>query len=242
MFFIFLLILTQKIQFTYHDIMNKWIKIFLVIFTFAIISVLMYLIFKIFNLTSFNEIKQLILKSKQYGILVYFLLTTVMLVCLCFMPLLNTSLIVLGILLFGSKTTFFVCIIAAFISSTILFFIGDKLGEKFAKKLIGEKDLAEAQNLVDYKSKFWLPVLFIVPGVPDEALCLVAGMTKMKYWYLILISVLYHAVELGIICFIGSGIIDWSNLTLIDWFVLGNVLLIDFLILTNLEKKLNNKK
>ena len=90
--------------------------------------------------------------------------------------------------------------------------------------------------------KFWLPIFFLVPVIPDEALCLVAGMTKMKYWYLITISIIYHAIEFGIFCFIGSGIIDWSALSLVDWFVFINVIIFDFLLLLKLEKKLNNNK
>ena len=85
-------------------------------------------------------------------------------------------------------------------------------------------------------------MFFILPAVPDEALCLVASMTKMKYWYLILVSMLYHSVEFGIFCFVGSGIINWSNLTIIDWFILINVLIIDFILLLHLEKKFNKNK
>lgn len=222
--------------------MKNWLKLLFVILFFALISVSVYLILKMFNLTNINSLKQIILDCKPYSVLVYLLISVFVLVGLCFVPLLNTSLILLGIILFGSKTTFFVSLLSVFLSSTILFFIGDKFGESFAKKLVGEKDLEKAQNLVDYKSKFLLPIFFIFPAVPDEALCLVAGMTKMKYWYLILVSMLYHAIEFGIFCFAGSGIINWSNLSIIDWFILINVLIIDFILLLHLEKKFNKNK
>lgn len=222
--------------------MKKWLKIFFVILVFAVISVVIYLILKAFNLTDINKLKQIILDSKRFSILVYFIISVISLVCLCFVPLLNTTLLVLGIVLFGSKITFVTCLLSVFCSTTILFFIGDKLGEKFAKKLIGEKSLNDAQNLIDHKSKFWLPIFFIIPAIPDEALCLVAGMTKIKYWYLILVSMLYHAIEFGIMCFIGSGIINWSQLSIVDWFVLLNVLAFDFYLLYRLEKKLDKKK
>ena len=222
--------------------MKKWIKIFFVIATFATISVLLFFVLKAFNLTSLMKIKQLIGASKEYSILVYILVQTILLVLLCFIPLLNTSLTILGIMILGSKITFISTLIAVFISNTILFIIGDKLGEKFAAKLIGEKDLKDTQNLVDHKSKFWLPVFFIIPGVPDEALCLVAGMTKMKYWYLILVSMIYHSIEIGLFCFVGSGIINWTSLSFVDWFVLINILVVDILLLLRLEKYLASKK
>ena len=153
---------------------------------------------------------------------------------------LNVAITVLGIALFGGKIAFITNIIAVFFSTTILFFIGDKLGEKFAVKLIGKKSLDEAQNKIHNKSKFWLPVFFIAPGIPDEAICLVAGMTKIKYWYLLIVSISYHMFEIGLLCFVGSGLINWSALTLIEWIILINVVLIDLYLLCKFEKYLDN--
>lgn len=222
--------------------MNKWLKILLVVLSFAAISILLFFVLKAFNLTNINTIRELVAKSGKYGIVVYTLIVAIMLVFLCFVPLLNTSLVILGIALLGSRVAFVSNIIAVFISTTVLFFIGDKLGEKFARKLIGKETLNETQNLIDHKSKFWLPFLFITPGIPDEAICLVAGMTKMKYWYIILISIIYHSIEIGLFCFIGSGFINWKALSVIDWFLIINIIAIDINFLFKLEKNLENHK
>lgn len=221
--------------------MNKWLKIFLVILLFAGISVALYFILKALNIADIETIKQIVLNSKQYGIFVYLIITVLMLTMFCFMPLLNTALIVLGIFLFDAKTAFFVCVLSVILSNSILFFIGDKFGEKVASKLIGKEELDKAQNLIHTKSKILLPIFFLVPGLPDEALCLVAGMTKIKYWYLILISTIYHAIEIGAFCFFGSGLINWSSLTLFDWILTINLLLIDIYFLFKLEKFIENK-
>ena len=220
--------------------MKKWLKILLVISVFALISLLAFLILKAFDITNLNQLKTLIIKSK-FSIALYILIQVTLLVFLCFVPLLNTSLVVVGIAIFGSTTTFITTLVAVFLSNTILFFIGDKLGEKFAVKLIGEQALNETQNKINHKSQFWLPIFFIIPGIPDEALCLVAGMTKMKYWYLILVSLIYHTIEIGLFCFIGSGIINWSALSLFDWLILSNLIIIDFFLMYKFEKYLDNK-
>ena len=218
--------------------MNKWIKLILVILFFAAISIATYFIFKIFGVTDINKLKEIILASKQYGIIIYFLLLTILLTLLCFVPLLNTALVILGIALFGPLTTFIVCLCANFCSGSILFFIGDKFGESLATKFVSKEELEQAQNLIDTKSKILLPIFFLLPCLPDEALCLVAGMTKMKYWYLIIISLLYHSIEIGLFCFLGSGLIDWTSLSTIDWILLVNVLIIDIYFLFALEKKI----
>ena len=221
--------------------MNKWLKIFFVILSFATISVVLYLILKAFNIANIQTLKTLINQSGKYGVIVYTIILIVVLVAFCFVPLLNTALAILGIALFGSKVAFIANIIAVFFSTSILFLIGDKLGEKFASKLVGKKNLEETQNRIDHKSKFWLPILFITPTIPDEAICLVAGMTKMKYWYVTLISIIYHSIEIGLFCFVGSGIINWSSLTTIDWIVVVNVILIDIYFLFKFEKYLDKK-
>ena len=222
--------------------MKKWLKILLVVLSFAAISILIYFILKAFNLTNINTIRKIVARSGKFGVVVYTILTALMLIFLCFVPLLNTSLAILGIALLGSKIAFVSNIIAVFISTTTLFYIGDKLGEKFASKLVGEKTLTETQNLIDHKSRFWLPFLFITPGIPDEAICLVAGMTKMKYWYLVLVSMIYHTVEIGLFCFIGSGFINWGALSVIDWFLIINIIVIDIYLLLKLEKNLEKTK
>ncbi len=218
--------------------MKKWLKIFFTIIVFASISISIFLLLKHFNLTDINKIKEIINNSNQFGVIVYFLILTTLLTLLCFIPLLNTALIITGIVLFGPLTTFIVCLLANFCSTSFLFLIGDKCGEGFAKKLVGKKAFEEAQNLIDKKSKYLLPILYIIPCVPDEALALVAGMTKMKYWYVILVSLIYHILETGLFCFFGSGIIDWSSLSVLDWILFINLIIIDIYILSKIEKQI----
>jgi len=222
--------------------MKKWIKICFIIFLFALVSFGIYLILKAFNIANLSTLRNLITKSGKYSILVYTLILTTVLIFLCFVPYLNIALTILGVVLFGSKIAYISNLISVAISTSVLFVIGDKLGEKFARKIVGEKGLVEAQNAIDHKSKFWLPLIFIAPGIPDEAICLVAGMTKMKYGYLLLVSLIYHSIEIGLCCFIGGGLIDWSTLSIVDWIVLINVVIIDIYLLVKLEKFLENKR
>lgn len=221
--------------------MKKWIKILLVIATFAIISVAIYFVLKSCNLTDITTIRNIIESANNWSMAVFLLILTIALILLCFVPLLNTALVFLGIALFGPIKALIICLIANFISSTVLFFIGDKLGENFAAKLIGKKELEHAQDLIDGKSKLMLPILFIIPGLPDEALILVAGMTKIKYWYLIAVSMIYHAIETALLCFLGSGLIDWASLSILEWIIVVNLIAIDIILLLNLEKRINKK-
>lgn len=115
--------------------------------------------------------------------------------------------------------------------------MGDKFGEGMARKLIGKKELERAQDLVTHKSKFMLPIFFFIPGFPDDAICLVAGMTKMKFIYFFIVTTICHLLDVAIICFVGE-MINWSSLTAIEWVLLINILIIDFYLLFKLQKHL----
>ena len=221
--------------------MNKWLKLILVTLGFVVISIALFFIFKACGITDLETLKTIISNSGNWGFIVFILIQILCLVCLCFIPIINPTLIILGIILFGAKTAFAACIIAVFFSSTILFFIGDKFGEKLIGKIVGNNELNKIQDLIDTKSKILLPLSFIIPGFPDEAFCIVAGITKMKYWYFITINVLCHIIEIGIICFFGSSLINWSSLELIDWIMIGNLIIIDIYLLFQLEKFINKK-
>jgi len=221
--------------------MNKWLKLILIFLLFASISIAIFVILKIFNITDINTLKTIIQNSGNFAVLVFILIQVFMLVVFCFIPILNATLVVLGIILFGPITAFISCLIAVVFSSSTLFFLGDKFGEKLACKLIGKEDLNKIQDLIDIKSKILLPLSFIIPGFPDEAFCIVAGMTKMKYLYFIAVNIFCHMIEIGLICFLGSSLINWAALTLIDWIMIVNLIIVDIYLLFKLEKYITEK-
>jgi len=221
--------------------MNKWLKLSLVLGLFATISIALFFTLKAFNITDLNTLQNIILKSGRWSVIVFVVIQVFMLVCFCFVPVINGALIVMGIIIFGSKIAFVSCLIAICFSSSILFFLGDRFGEKLASKLIGKDELEKVQNLLDCKSKILLPLSFIIPGFPDEAFCIVAGMTKMKYWYFITVNIFCHIIEIGLICFLGSSLISWSTLSVFDWVVVANLIVVDIFLLFKLEKFLTNK-
>ena len=216
--------------------MKSWLKLSLVILFFALISISTFLILRAFSLTDIETIRNIITNSK-YAPLVFVLLELVLFVFFCFVPVMETGMIALGMVLFGALEGFLLSSFSCIVSSCILFFVGDKFGEGMARKLIGKKELERAQDLVTHKSKFMLPIFFFIPGFPDDAICLVAGMTKMKFIYFFIVTTICHLLDVAIICFVGE-MINWSSLTAIEWVLLINILIIDFYLLFKLQKHL----
>ena len=87
--------------------------------------------------------------------------------------------------------------------------------------------------------------MFLFPVFPDDALCMAAGMTKMRYWYFAIIVLIFRSIGIATICFLGSSIIKWAELSIIDWFVLINAVIIDiyavFKISGKIEAKIKSK-
>ena len=83
-----------------------------------------------------------------------------------------------------------------------------------------------------------LPLMFLFPVFPDDALCLVAGMTKMRYWYFALIVGICRTIGVATTCFLGSGLINWAVLSLVDWFVLISVCLFWILLIFKYQHKI----
>ncbi len=224
--------------------MKKWLKLSLILLFFAIISVVIYFILRAFDITDLTSLKSLIEKTGKYGMIVFFSVEVCFFVLLCFVPVLNSAMVVLGCVLFGVKTGFFLSFLANFCSSSLLFLLGDRFGEHLARKLIGKEELENAQDLIDQKSKIILPLCFLLPGLPDDALCIVAGMTKMKYSYFALITVIFRGIDTAIMCFFSSGVINYATLTVLDWLIIANLIVVDIFLIIKLEKWLQqrNKK
>lgn len=218
--------------------MKKWIKFGLILLLLAAASVGIYLILRSCGITDVNQLRDLIASCGAWGWIVFIALFTLSTTLLCFVPGISMTFITVSIILFGAMKGFLISSIAIFIASTIMFWIGNTVGERAAVKLVGKDSLEKAQNLIDVKSKLLLPLMLLFPVFPDDALCMVAGMTKMKYWYFAIIALICRTVGIATICFLGSGFIDWAALSLVDWFVLINVVVFDIVLIFKYQNKI----
>lgn len=221
--------------------MKNWVKITLTILAVAIISVAAYFILRACGITSIEGLRELITKCGAWGWIVYIILFITSTTLLCFVPGTSATFIAVAIVLFGAWQAFAISAISVFISSSLMFLIGNTLGEKVAGKLVGKEALQKAQDLIDTKSKIFLPLMFLFPVFPDDALCMAAGMTKMRYWYFAIIVLIFRSIGIATICFLGSDIIKWAELSITDWFVLINAVIIDIYAIFKISGKVEAK-
>ena len=217
---------------------EKWWKIIIVLIIFIGCSIGAYFGLRAAGITSVEGLRALIAKCGAWGWVAFIALFTICSTLLCFMPGTSATFIAVSILLFGAWKGFIISTVSVFLASSFMFLIGNTLGEKVVIKLVGEEALRKAQNLLDMKSKMLLPLMFLFPVFPDDALCMVAGMTKMKYWYFAIVALIFRTIGIATICFLGSGFINWAALSIVDWFVLINMCAIDMFLIFKYQDKI----
>lgn len=200
--------------------MKKWIKISLLLLAVAAVSVGLFFVLRACGVTNIDKLREIIASCGAWGWIAFIALFTACSTLLCFMPGTSATFIGVAIVMFGAWKGFAISTISVFLSSSLMFFIGHHFGEKAAIKLVGKESLEKAQNLIDVKSKMLLPLMFLFPVFPDDALCMVAGMTKMRFWYFAVVVAIFRTIGIASICFLGSGLINWAELSLVDWFML----------------------
>ncbi len=193
------------------------------------------------GITNIAGIRSMIDQVGVWGWLVFLILQVFVTSLLCFVPATSMTFIVCSVILFGAWKGFAISSIGVVLSSISMFLIGRFGGEKLAKRLVGEENLKKAQDLVAIKSKIYLPLMFVLPLFPDDALCMVAGMTKMKWWHFLLIVIFCRTIGVAVVCFLGSDFIKWNELSVIDWFVFISVCIIDILLIVHFANKLESK-
>lgn len=224
---------------------RKVLKIIGLIIIYVLISCIIYLILDLSGLTSVNKIRNLISKAGGWGYLAFFVFQVITSTFVCIIPFEDELLVTVALILFGPIKGFLIASFNMFATSSLQFLIGRFLCRDIVIKFLGKESLNKYEESLKIKGELMLPVLYAIPLFPHDSLCFLAGMSKMKYWYFAIITLIMRSLEIACICFLGSGLIDFSALSILDWIILINVFIIDIYLMCKLkdfiETKLNKK-
>ncbi|HFU5892243.1 TPA: TVP38/TMEM64 family protein [Enterococcus faecium] len=98
-----------------------------------------------------------------------------------------------GVLIFGSYAGFIYNYIGICIGSIIIFLLGRRYGKPFILSMISDKTYNKYIGWLDNQNRFekLFALAIFLPVAPDDALCLMAGLTNMsvkRYTLIILIA------------------------------------------------------
>jgi uncharacterized membrane protein YdjX (TVP38/TMEM64 family) len=89
------------------------------------------------------------------------------------------------------------------IGSTVAFWLSRRFGRAYVERVIDDEALETFDGFVDRHGLLSLFILFLVPGLPDDALCFVGGLTPIPLWKLVLIAVVGRAPAFFLVNVVG---------------------------------------
>lgn len=218
--------------------MPKWLKILLTAIVFIGLTVALYFIgFK------GDWIKPLVEQAGWFGYILYILIQVTITTLLCFVPATTFTFTLMSTQIFGVTTGLIISIIACWISSIVMFLVGRYGGTKLVDWLIGKEDREKAQKMISDRATVLVPVMLACPFFPDDALCMVSGMTKMNLGYFSIMSLLTRSIGITATALLGNdATINYIKSALgtnyVLWAILINLLLFDIYVIWKLSGKL----
>lgn len=186
--------------------MQKTSKILFVLYITLSLSIIGYTILSKYNIistiSSVESLKSYILSTKEKGVYIYILIQTAQVIIL---PVPAAIICVVGSLIYGPMLGGLYCSIGILIGSFVSFFIGKTFGYKIVAWIAGKENTDKYSEILRKRGAFFLSIAFLLPMFPDDILCLIAGITNMKFKTFAWVTTITRPI--GVICmsFFGSG-------------------------------------
>lgn len=115
--------------------------------------------------------------------------------------------------LFGALWGTVYTVIGSAIGVTIVIVLSRKLGRPFVERFVDAKTYAKFNYIIDSKAaKTILFLVFLVPIFPDDLICYIAGLTKLKIRELLVISTVGRIPGQVALAIAGSGMAESDRL------------------------------
>jgi uncharacterized membrane protein YdjX (TVP38/TMEM64 family) len=168
---------------------------------------------------SVEDLREFILSFGIWSPVVFFLLQVLQVVLA---PIPGGAVVVAGGYIFGTITGLLLCLGGALVGSVIVFLLGRHWGRPLVIKLVGQKLFDKYIGLFD-KNGLLLFIIFLLPYLPDDAVCALAGLSKISLRRFILLVIVGRVPSMLVTILITNGLFQGSFLL---WICIGTVLLI----------------
>lgn len=185
---------------TLIKIFNSIFKLFIGFLIVLIILIILYYIFhkyfgiEISDFKNKEKIQEILNSSGGYGKLVFIVISFLQ---VTFIPIPSMLSIMIGSYLFGFFQTLWMSTLGILLGSFLAFLIGRKVGRPFVNWVVGDKKLVEKYlKKVEGKEALIFFLMLIFPFFPDDPLCSVAGITKIKFKSFALIQIIGRPISI----------------------------------------------
>ncbi|HEX2914466.1 MAG TPA: TVP38/TMEM64 family protein [Chloroflexia bacterium] len=165
--------------------------------------------------SSAAALKEYILSFGPWAPLIFFLIQFVQVIV---SPIPGSVTTLAGGALFGAIPSFLLSGSGTVAGSLVAFYLARIFGQKLVSRLVGKKIYERYNGFFSGKFVVGLFLMFIFPFFPDDALCLLAGLSTMRLGIFLLLQLLGRLPGVFLTTLVGSGVI---NLSLWQWIILG---------------------
>lgn len=211
---------------------KKYIKIGIVLLVVAAISIILFVVLRLIGWTDINVLRTAIKKTGPWAILAYMGLRVAATIFLSFMPACSMIFDFLCIATFDYLppiARFGICFSSVVITSVVMDLIGRFGGNKAIVKILGQEDYDEAKDLVKEKGMVYVPIMYLLPIFPDDAICMVSGATRINFWVHLIEIVLCRGIGCATIIFgieiIPNEVSSFASRNIMDYLRVGIPLL-----------------
>jgi len=217
-------------------------KLLFIINVIATMVIIVLHILKVNNLLyifrSVNNFKSFILSTGNKGIAIYILLQMAQVI---FLPVPASIIALAGAIIYGPFWGSIYCIAGVLIGSYISFFLGRFLGFKLVVWVAGYDNAVKYANILNNSGKIFLGIAFLLPMFPDDILCLISGITSMKFKYFFIITTIFRPIGAICMCYFGGGyIIPFSGWGIPIWIIIGIFMLILIVFVYKNQRKIED--
>lgn len=158
-------------------------------------------------------------KGKFIYILINLLQTTII-------PITNIPTIMAGTYIFGPFIAATLATIGVLVGSVVSFFIGRFLGRKTVEWIAGKENVDRYLVMAKGRENLVIFLILLLPGFPDDIICIIAGLTKMSFKFFIISILITRTIPTYLTAYSAEvipinklwGIIVWLLIYLIIFF------------------------
>lgn len=182
----------------------------------------------------FTEYEKLKVIVNSYGIFAPLIFSLLVALQVFFAPIPGQVAGIMGGYLFGTFLGTFYGMIGILLGSIIAFLLSRKFGKPLVEKFIDKSTLKKFNRFIEKRGAFTLFLLYLIPLLPDDSFCYLAGLTKIKLKTFLLVSLFGRLPGFLILNAFGEGLTSFSGE--IMWAIFIIFLVISFVVYFNLKK------
>lgn len=111
----------------------------------------------------------------------------------------------LGGYLFGFWKGLTLTMIGLMLGSLAAMLLGRAFGEGVVRRFVPANLMARLDNLIAQGGLWNFFVIFLLPALPDDAVCFVAGLTRLSLWKLLIVVFLGRLPGMAVLCYVGQS-------------------------------------